>query len=144
MRTCACKTTLPTCDNAPRNEADPAFLLTTQTRIVIRFHDRLDGHCQATDQSETGMPTHPPAFLSTRPIIMKLPKPFKGEHNNMDRFIGDCNAYFETFRHQFRGVLSLMVVCTTSLFTKRAKNWWTHRCEDFWVNDYRDPAGPRF
>ncbi len=75
---------------------------------------------------------------------MKLPNPFAREHDDMDRFIGNCNAYFETFRHQFRGVLSLMVVCATSLFIKRTKDWWTHRWEDFWVNDYRDPAGARF
>ncbi len=75
---------------------------------------------------------------------MKLPEPFEGEHDDMDRFIGDCNAYFKTFCHQFRGVPSLMVVCATSLFIKRAKDWWTHRREDFWVNDYHDPAGPRF
>ncbi len=86
----------------------------------------------------------PPGFLSARPIMMKLPEPFEGEHDDMDRFIGDCNAYFEMFRHQFRGVSSLIVVCATSLFTKHAKNWWTHRREDFWVNDYRDPTGPRF
>ncbi len=73
---------------------------------------------------------------------MKLPELFKGEHDDMDRFIGDCNTYFETFRHQFRGVSSLMVVFTTSLFIKRAKHWWTHQREDFWVTDYRDPAGP--
>ncbi len=58
---------------------------------------------------------------------MKLPEPFEGEHDDMDRFIGDCNTYFEMFRHQFRGVSSLLVVFATSLFTKRAKNWWTHR-----------------
>ncbi len=69
----------------------------------------------------------PPAFLSSRPIIMKLPKPFEGEHDDMDHFIGDCNAYFEMFCHQFRGVSSLMVVCATSLFVKRAKSWWTHQ-----------------
>ncbi len=86
----------------------------------------------------------PPTFLAARPIMMKLPKPFEGEHDDMDRFIGDCNAYFETFRHQFRGVLSLLVVFATSLFIKRTKDWWTHRQEDFWVNDYWDPAGPWF
>ncbi len=86
----------------------------------------------------------PPAFLSARPIMMKLPKPFEGEHDDMDRFISDCNAYFETFRHQFRGVSSLMVVCATSLFVKHAKSWWTHQREDFWVNDHCNPAGPRF
>ncbi len=75
---------------------------------------------------------------------MKLPEPFEGEHDDMDRFISDMNAYFETFRHQFRGVPSLMIVCATSLFLKRARDWWTHRREDFWVNDYRDLAGPRY
>ncbi len=85
-----------------------------------------------------------PAFLQSRPVIMKLPEPFEGEHDDMDRFLGDCNTYFETYRHQFWGVPSLMVVCATSLFIKRAKNWWTHRREDFWVNDYRDPARPQF
>ncbi len=68
----------------------------------------------------------PPAFLSARPILMKLPEPFEGEHDDMDRFIGDCNTYFETFRHQFRGVSPLMVVFATSLFIKHAKDWWTH------------------
>ncbi len=76
--------------------------------------------------------------------MMKLPKLFEGEHDDMDRFIGDCNTYFETFCHQFRGVSSLMVVCATSLFTKHAKSWWTHQRKDFWVNDYWDPAGSRF
>ncbi len=94
------------------------------------------GTSQATDQLETGTLTNPWPFLQSRPIIMKLPEPFEGEHDDMDRFIGDCNAYFETFRHQFCGISSLMVVCTTSLFVKRAKDWWTHHREDFWVNDY--------
>ncbi len=78
----------------------------------------------------------PPAFLQARPIIMKLPEPFEGEHDDMERFLGDCNTYFEMFCHQFHGISSLMVVCATSLFTKRAKDWWTYRREDFWVNDY--------
>ncbi len=75
---------------------------------------------------------------------MKLPEPFEGEHDDMDCFIGDCNAYFETFRHQFRSIPSLMIVCATSLFIKHARDWWTHRREDFWVHDHRDPAGPRY
>ncbi len=75
---------------------------------------------------------------------MKLPEPFEGEHDDMDQFLGDCTAYFETHCHQFRGVPSLQVVCATSLFIKRAKSWWTHRREDFWVTDPRDPAGPRY
>ncbi len=33
------------------------------------------------------------------------PEPFEGEHNDMDRFIRDCHAYFEVFHHQFMGNL---------------------------------------
>ncbi len=74
--------------------------------------------------------------------MRKLPEPFEGEHDDMDRFISNCNTYFEVFHHQFRGVSSLLVVFATSLFKKRVQHWWTHCREDFWVNDYRDPAGP--
>ncbi len=80
-----------------------------------------------------------PAFLGVKPILMKVPNPFEGEHDDMDRFIGDCNTYFEVFRHQFMGVSSFMVVFTTSLFAKRAKDWWTHRQEDLWSHDPCDP-----
>ncbi len=70
---------------------------------------------------------------------MKMLEPFEGEHDDMDRFLGDCNTYFEVFRHQFMGVSSFMVIFATSLFTKRAKDWWTHRQEDLWTHDPRDP-----
>ncbi len=80
-----------------------------------------------------------PAFLGVKPILMKVPDPFEGEHDDMDPFIGDCNTYFEVFQHQFMGVSSFMVVFTTSLFAKRTKDWWTHRREDLWSHDPRDP-----
>ncbi len=51
---------------------------------------------------------------------MKMPEPFEGEHDDMDRFLGDCNTYFEVFRHQFQGISSFMVVFAISLFTKHA------------------------
>ncbi len=85
-----------------------------------------------------------PAFLGVKPTLMKTPEPFEGEHNDMDRFIGDCHAYFEVFRHQFMGVSSLMVVFATSLFKKRAQDWWTHRREDLWTQDPRDPKVTRY
>ncbi len=43
----------------------------------------------------------PPAFLGVKPILIKMPEPFEGEHDDMERFIGDCHAYFEVFHHQF-------------------------------------------
>ncbi len=75
---------------------------------------------------------------------MKTPKPFKGEHDDIDRFIGDCNTYFEVFHHQFMGVSSFMVVFATSLFMKHAKDWWTHRREDLWTHNPRNPEVARY
>ncbi len=43
------------------------------------------------------------------------PAKFKGEHDDIDRFLGDCTTYFELFRHIFAGVPSLMVVSVASL-----------------------------
>ncbi len=85
-----------------------------------------------------------PAFLGIKPILIKTPKPFKGEHDDMDRFLRDCNTYFEVFRHQFQGVFSLMVVFATSYFTECTRDWWTHHCEIYWVNDHHEPASPRY
>lgn len=59
-----------------------------------------------------------PAFLGSKPILMKTPEPFKGDHDDMDRFLGDCHTYFEVYRHQFRGVSSLMVIFATSHFAE--------------------------
>ncbi len=64
-----------------------------------------------------------PAFLGVRPILMKTPEPFKGNHDDMDCFIGDCNTYFEVFHHQFRGISSLMVIFMTSHFLECMRNW---------------------
>ncbi len=38
-----------------------------------------------------------PTFLGVKLILMHTPEPFEGEHDDMDRFIGDCNTYFEVF-----------------------------------------------
>lgn len=32
---------------------------------------------------------------------MKTPDPFKGDHDDMDRFLSDCTTYFKVYRHQF-------------------------------------------
>ncbi len=75
---------------------------------------------------------------------MKLPESFEGRarrygplHRQLQHLFRDVPPPIQ------RGVVT-MVVCATSIFTKRAKHWWTYRREDFWVNDYRDPAGPRY
>ncbi len=85
-----------------------------------------------------------PAFLGVRLLLMKVPEPFEGEHDDMERFLRDCNTYFEVFCHQFQGVSLLMVVFATSLFIKCTRDWWTHCRDDYWVNDFQDPSRPQF
>ncbi len=71
MRICGSITTLQTCDNVQINEADLGRLPTNPIRITTRSPDRPDGHCQATDQSETGMLTNP--HLSTIKAMFQDP-----------------------------------------------------------------------
>ncbi len=37
------------------------------------------------------------SFLSIKPILVKTPTLFKGEHDDIDQFIGDCLTYFKAF-----------------------------------------------
>lgn len=32
-----------------------------------------------------------------KPILMKMPTLFRGEHDNINRFLGDCQTYFKAF-----------------------------------------------
>ncbi len=72
--------------------------------------------------------TDPPApFLSMKPTFER-PAKFKGDHDDIDRFLGDCATYFELFRHIFAGVPSLMIVSAASLLEGVAQDWWVdHR-----------------
>ncbi len=69
----------------------------------------------------------PPApFLGVKPTFER-PAKFKGEHDDIDRFLGDCATYFEIFRHVFAGVPSLMVVSAASLLEGVAQDWWVNQ-----------------
>ncbi len=70
------------------------------------------GEWDANDQS---------TFLGVKPILMKMPKPFEGEHDDRDRFLGDSNTYFEVFHHQFQAISSFMIVFSTSLHEARPR-----------------------
>ncbi len=59
------------------------------------------------------------------------PAKFKGEHDDIDRFLGDCAMYFELFRHIFAGVPSLMVVSAASLLEGVAQDWWVDHRETY-------------
>ncbi len=85
-----------------------------------------------------------PPFLGVKPIIVKVPSPFVGAHNDIQRFLGDCTTYFEVLRHYFQGIPSLMVVFASSHFEGNAQNWWTHHQETYWSNDDNDPEPPHY
>ncbi len=66
------------------------------------------------------------------------PAKFKGEHDDIDRFLGDCATYFELFRHIFAGIPSLMVVSAASLLEGVAQDWWVDHRETYLYTP--DPA----
>ncbi len=76
-------------------------------------------------------PAEPPApFLGVKPTFER-PAKFKGEHDDINRFLGDCATYFEIFRHIFAGIPSLMVVSAASLLEGVAQDWWVNHRETY-------------
>ncbi len=84
----------------------------------------------------------PPPFLGVKPILLKLPTLFKGEHDDIDQFIGDCLTYFETFRHYFHGIQSMIVVFTALHFEGPTQDCWVHHREVYWTEDEDDEEPP--
>ncbi len=50
-----------------------------------------------------------------KPILMEKPQYFEGVHDDIERFLGDCKTYFETFRYHYRDHPALKVVLASSL-----------------------------
>ncbi len=86
-----------------------------------------------------------PPLMGIKPILLQTPTPFKGEHDDIDRFLGDCQTYFETFRQYFP-LHSQMVVFATSHLKGPAEDWWVHLQDGYWYvppnDDKTDEAGP--
>ncbi|SJL08935.1 uncharacterized protein ARMOST_12310 [Armillaria ostoyae] len=82
-------------------------------------------------------------WLGVKPLMVKPPLPFKGEYDNVERFIGDCFTYFEVFTSYFQVPSSRVVFAVTHL-EGATKDWWVHTRQDFWCNEEDDPIAPRF
>ncbi len=41
--------------------------------------------------------TRLPPMSEVKPMLMEKPEPFKGTHNDIECFIGDCLTYFKVF-----------------------------------------------
>ncbi len=89
----------------------------------------------------------PLPLAGIKPILLRTPALFKGEHNDIDRFLRDCQMYFKTFRQYFP-LHSQMVVFATSHLEGPAEDWWVHLCDEYWymppVDDDTDEARPRY
>ncbi|PBK71773.1 hypothetical protein ARMSODRAFT_1016761 [Armillaria solidipes] len=81
--------------------------------------------------------------LSIKPMLLAPPKPFKGDHNDIECFTGNCAAYFETFTSYFQ-LCSQMVPFTASHFEGSAKDWWVHKQQEFWSSTDWDPILLRY
>ncbi|SJL10249.1 uncharacterized protein ARMOST_13633 [Armillaria ostoyae] len=83
------------------------------------------------------------AYLGIKPVLMQPSKPFKGAHDDIERFVGDCITYFEAFSSYF--ILdSQMVPFAASYFEGPAKEWWVYKRPEFWANDDEDLISARF
>lgn len=77
-------------------------------------------------------PDQPLHFINVKPILMKVSRTFKGKHDDIERFLGDCMQYFETFKYHYQGIHSLMVGLTVSLLKEDAEEWWVHERDQYW------------
>ncbi|PBK63333.1 hypothetical protein ARMSODRAFT_1024076 [Armillaria solidipes] len=82
-------------------------------------------------------------FLGIKPIMLRPPFSFKGEHNDLKRFEEDCLTYFEAFTSYFT-LPSQTVPFTASHFEGPAKDWWVHKRQEFWTNSNWDNEPPQF
>ncbi|SJL09285.1 uncharacterized protein ARMOST_12662 [Armillaria ostoyae] len=82
-------------------------------------------------------------LLEIKPVMLKPPLPFKGEYDNIERFIGDCFMYFETFAPYFQ-LHPQKVAFATSHFEGSTKDWWVHKRQEFWSNSSWDGEPARF
>ncbi len=62
---------------------------------------------------------------------MEKPQYFEGVHDDIERFLGDCKTYFETFRYQYMQHPALMVVFASSLLRGEAQDWWVHLRDEY-------------
>ncbi len=89
----------------------------------------------------------PPPLAGIKPTLLSVPSKFKGEHDDINRFLGDCQTYFKMFRQYFP-LHSQMVVFAASLLEGPAQDWWVHLQDTtYWYvphPDNLDEAGPRY
>ncbi|SJL03608.1 uncharacterized protein ARMOST_06965 [Armillaria ostoyae] len=81
--------------------------------------------------------------LGIKLILLQPLKPFKGDHDDIEYFLGDCTTYFEVFVLFFQ--LSLQTIpFAASYFEGTVKDWWVYKQQEFWADSDWDPTPPRY
>ncbi|PBK65105.1 hypothetical protein ARMSODRAFT_1022534 [Armillaria solidipes] len=81
--------------------------------------------------------------VGVKPTLLKPPRVFKGEHDDISRFLGDCQTYFEVFATYFQ-LPSQTVPFAASYLEGPAQKWWVHHRQQYWSNSLDDGLPPRF
>ncbi|KAK0453506.1 hypothetical protein EV421DRAFT_1956368 [Armillaria borealis] len=81
-------------------------------------------------------------WLGCKPDLARKPNPFIGDSDDIDRFITDCQVYFQVYS-AYLWLDSYRVAFAASYFEGRAKDWWTMQLADLYSNSrgkYRFPT----
>ncbi|SJK99904.1 uncharacterized protein ARMOST_03215 [Armillaria ostoyae] len=65
-------------------------------------------------------------YLGIKLVLMQTPKPFTGNHDNIDQFLGDCIIYFEAFALYFH-LPSQMFIANTGYNMLHTYSEWKAR-----------------
>ncbi|SJL12773.1 uncharacterized protein ARMOST_16204 [Armillaria ostoyae] len=90
------------------------------TTTTLPSHKKTMTSSIPTDQTSNG-PC--PLLGDQKPVLLQTPKPFKGDHDDIEHFLGNCITYFEAFSSYFQLCLQT-VLFATFYFEGAAKDWW--------------------
>ncbi|SJL18732.1 uncharacterized protein ARMOST_22332 [Armillaria ostoyae] len=81
-------------------------------------------------------------WIGCKPDLIRKPEPFHGDPDDIDRFITDCQMYFQV-HSAYMWLDPYRVAFASSYFEGRAKDWWTLQLEDLYSSSrgkYRFPS----
>ncbi|PBK64637.1 hypothetical protein ARMSODRAFT_978890 [Armillaria solidipes] len=81
-------------------------------------------------------------WVGCKPDLIRKPLPFTGEPDDIDRFIMDCQMYFQV-HSAYMWLNPYRVAFTSSYFEGRAKDWWTLQLAELYSTSwgkYRFPT----
>ncbi|KAK0421572.1 hypothetical protein EV421DRAFT_1975680 [Armillaria borealis] len=81
-------------------------------------------------------------WIGCKPDLTRKPNPFIGDSDDIDRFITDCQVYFQVYS-AYMWLDSYRVAFAASYFEGRAKDWWTMQLADLYSDSrgkYRFPT----